>query len=733
LNPLNQNLQSQNPSAASAGDRNGLLAFSVYLLFWFAFFGRPLIGHFGDFRAKADVDPTLYAWYLVWWPYALVHRLNPFLTDLIWYPVGINLTWATPVPLFSYAAWPLTAHFGPIVTLNLLTLLCPPLAGWAAFLLCRYVSKSWWPALLGGYVFGFSSYILAEECTSDLHITLVFLVPLAVLTTVKAIAGDIGIRKFVFTLAAVLAAQFLTSIEVFATMTMFGAMALLIAWVIVPANIANRISNLIQPIGAAYLVALIILSPYVYWLFAFGMPHGEIFPAENFSPGIIDFLVPSQIHEVGTVSRIAGLEKYLGLRNGAYIGLPLLAIVTAYASRFWHTSVGKMLTITLIVVTLFTLGPRLHINFMGPPLFPLPGKILGFLPLIDKALPARFVMYSFLCLAVIVATWFASNSYALRVNASLAAIVVFFSMPSFTFPWVQPDNSPAFFTGEIYRAYLKPGETIAVLPFGWRGESMLWQAETNMYFRMTGGWTGLYPKEFEDWPIFHAFLFSAYLPDAADQLGAFIAHYGIDVVVVADTEPDAHAWGLLLSKYSAETNEAGGVTVYRMSSAALAPYLRVTSSMMRRRARSAAIASLIVAAARWLSSGHNLRDLDPAKALQSGSLEETWCAGEITDAATGGRIPLTDANHHWFCGIEIGGTSTGNVMIGIPGSYSDIESIVDRYRGMAQHIYFPIPNDLLSPHAIRPAGSHAAFLKMEFDRNQIAALAAQLGSPGQSK
>jgi hypothetical protein len=26
------------------------------------------------------------------WPYGLVHRLNPFFSDVIWVPVGVNMT-----------------------------------------------------------------------------------------------------------------------------------------------------------------------------------------------------------------------------------------------------------------------------------------------------------------------------------------------------------------------------------------------------------------------------------------------------------------------------------------------------------------------------------------------------------------------------------------------------------------------------------------------------------------
>ncbi|MGH7813054.1 MAG: hypothetical protein ACREQI_03525 [Candidatus Binataceae bacterium] len=705
------------------------MAFAIYLAFWLLVFARPLLGHLREFRPAADVDASLYMWYLKWWPYALTHRIDPLFAAVLWVPYGINLAWATPVPLFSLLAWPITAALGPIASLNVMCILAPPLAGWAAFLLCRQLSGSWWPALLGGCLFGFSSPILAEECTGDLHVTLVFLVPLAVLAIIRAIEGRTPPGRFTVLLAAILAAQFLTAIEIFATLTMFGAIALALAWLFFPAETARRIGRIAPSIALAYAIAAVVVSPYLYWLFAHGMPHGQIYSAETYSANLLGFALPSQIDQIGALLPALYLSRFLVLRNAAYLGLPMLAIAAVFGWRQWRTPAGKLLLSSFVIVTVFALGPRLHIAYSGRALIPLPGLMLSALPLIDKALPGRFVMYSALCLAAIGASWFASNRLGLAANLAIAAIVVLFAMPSFSFPWVQADRSPAVFTSGAFRDYLKPHETVLVLPFGWRGDSMLWQAETNMYFKMTGGWTGLFPKQYKEWPIFHAFVFSAYLPDASEQLGAFLAHFHVDAAVVADSEPDARAWGTLLAKFSGGGKRVSGAAIYRMNPAALAPFRDADSATMRKRAADAAINSLILAAGDWLAAGRSLTRLDPAAALESGALKESWCAGEVTDPATGNPIPLVSAAHHWFCGAAIGGTPHGDAIIGIPGVYADLAPVIDRYRNAARHIYFPFGRDLLNPRVPAPRPGDRAFLEMEFAPAQIAAIAAQLGIP----
>ena len=56
----------------------------------------------------------------------------------------------------------------------------PALAAWTAFLLCRRLTRSSWASLAGGYLFGFSTYVLAAELT-HIFSAAVFLVPVAAL------------------------------------------------------------------------------------------------------------------------------------------------------------------------------------------------------------------------------------------------------------------------------------------------------------------------------------------------------------------------------------------------------------------------------------------------------------------------------------------------------------------------------------------------------------------------
>jgi len=192
-----------------------VLALLTYTGVSILFFGRPLLGHLRDAYIGVT-DPSFFIWCLVWWPYAITHHLNPFLTSVVWAPGFLNLTWTTGVPLTSLIAWPVTAKFGPIAAFNVLCLSSPPLAAWTAFLLCRQLSGHFWSALLGGYIFGFSAFMLGHQIWGHTDLTMIFLVPLAAYLAVLRLHMQITIRQFTLWLALVLFAQFMISVEGFA-------------------------------------------------------------------------------------------------------------------------------------------------------------------------------------------------------------------------------------------------------------------------------------------------------------------------------------------------------------------------------------------------------------------------------------------------------------------------------------------------------------------------------------
>src|SRR6516225_8541004 len=193
----------------------------IYLLLSVLYFGT--LGNYGRVYLGYGLDPIQFIWFLNWWPWAIAHGLNPFISYYVWYPHGFNMTWATSVPLAALLMWPLTWLYGAVVSYNVLSLLAPALSAWTGFLLARYLTRDTPASFIGGYLFGFSSYELGEM-QNHLNLNMVFVVPLLVLLVVQRVRGDLSPPWFVVALALAMFFQLGFSSELLATTCFFGAM-----------------------------------------------------------------------------------------------------------------------------------------------------------------------------------------------------------------------------------------------------------------------------------------------------------------------------------------------------------------------------------------------------------------------------------------------------------------------------------------------------------------------------
>src|SRR5262249_7609031 len=158
-----------------------------------------------------------------------------------------------------------------------------------------------------------------------------------------------------------------------------------------------------------------------------------------------------------------------------------------------------------------------------------------FVPLLDKAMPTRFMMYAYLTMSVMVAMWLAQEHERTRLRWAIGVAIVPFMLPNLsTSFWTTPAEIPPFFTSEVYRQYPAPGETVWGFPLGLFGEGMLWQAATGMFFRRAGGYVGLappLPEEHRGWPILSGLYNIAGVPDAGEQFKAYLANHDVGAVI----------------------------------------------------------------------------------------------------------------------------------------------------------------------------------------------------------
>jgi hypothetical protein len=693
---------------APVRDRYGLLALAIYAGVSFVFIGRSVAAHPSSSYIGRSNDPTVYMWLLRWWPYAITHRLNPMITHSVWAPNGFNLAWTTSMPLPAVVATPLTSVFGPVASYNVLSIAAPAISAWSGFLLCRRIAAEYVPSLVGGYIFGFSAYMLAEA-RGHLPLTLVFPIPLAVLLVISRSEDRICSFRLSLLLAVVLATAFLCWAELYATMTLFGAIALALGLFYGDCTQRGRIRRVLLPIAGAYGISLLAVLPYLYYFFQPGYPRSPVNSPNAYSADLLNLLVPTQVSALGDIGLVENVAQHFtrnALETCAYIGLPIVAISIWFICERWREPVTRMLATFLIVVCILMFGPRLHIN--GSELFGMPWKLAMHLPLLRDALPVRFSVYAFLTEAVIVATWLSTpRGGGLKIAAIILIVIFLCPNPRSGF-WATGNSTPEFFTNNDWHRYLRPGENVIILPYGINGGSMLWQAATGFHFRMAGGWTSITPREFQSWPIVNAIMTRSYIPDATLQLRAFMAIHSVRRVLV--TEDELRFWQPMLAPLDNSPIRAGHVVIYSTTPSGLARYRAISAIAMERCNDLARFSNLVLAAREYLAQKGDLAELTPMRAQQLGLLPPNW---------------VTDPDVRTNNGLYLGPAGSDQVGVGVVGSYEGIQPVIARYRAAATEILFPFPKKLIEP----PRGdTFMRLLVMIFDRKGVIS-ATQAGLP----
>ena len=685
-------------------DRKALLALALYGLIAVVFFGHALLDSFSRMHLGRSTDASFLMWALVWWPHAVRSGLNPFLCKVVWVPQGFNLAWSNAIPLAALAAAPLTATAGPVVTYNILCLFAITLAAWTAFLTCRRLCRNFSAALTGGYVFGFSSCMLDRLGAGHLNLLLIFPLPLIVLVTLALIEDRISYRAGALLLALLLVTQFLFTTEIAATAMIFGLVTIGLAWRFGDSDQRRVIRRLAPSIGVAGAASALLLAPYLYYMLSVGAPHGPVTSPGAGSINLLNLVAPTSAIALSRLVPGTALVPSGSHRLGdldAYFGLPLLLVLGLYFWPHRREIAARLMLTALVIILILALGPRLRIGAWTG--FGLPWKLFLYLPIIKNAMPSRLTIYAFLIAAMVVALWLADQRFSLLIRVSLALLIVAATLPN---PdpqvWSRPVELPDFFASGIYRQYLHPDEIVLALPYSSIGDTMLWQAATGMYFRMAVGYTGLHPRDFDQWPIIDAFANTTLIPEASLQLKAFMAAHDVTAIIANDSQ--IAQWGPLLATIDRSPQHTGGITLYRIAPSDLAEYGHVTAAEMARRDEAARFTALLAAARTYLITGHPLAALSPMEAQRLGLLPP----GSVDD-------PDVRTN----AGLYLGPWSNQQIGVGVVGSYATLQPLIEQYRGRAKAVLFPFPKELNGT----PRGdTFMRLLVMVFDRTTLIGL-----------
>ena len=468
----------------------------------------PVLPGISDRLFGLDGDFTQSVWFIAWVPHALAHGLNPFFSNAMYAPVGVNLSQNTASPLLGLLTAPLALVLSPLVIGNLLLVLAMPVSATAAFVVLEKW-EVWGPAAaLGGLIYGFSPYMVGQGLG---HPELMFLPlpPFIALTIVSILQTRGSPRRLGIQLGLLVTAQFLISPEVLVVVLVLALLAVVYTIIRHPSSIAATVRASARPVTIAFGVSLVLLA-YPIWMLAAGPQHfaGTTVPLLNpYYNDALSFVVHGPLQRVsfGTPASWSGTQStFYPTEAGGYIGLPVL-LVTAFLAWRSRRSPRMQLSVALFVTSaLLSLGPYLYIHGRSTHI-PMPFLVLGHLPFLNDVLPIRISFEVDACLAAVIAFGFddlrraptprgSSHAHRERRAGRRAAAVLLVALVALVVTQlpVWPYRGPTA-TGlpVTVRQAIPPGDPVAVTyPYTQYPylQPMVWQADSGFAFRMLGGY-----------------------------------------------------------------------------------------------------------------------------------------------------------------------------------------------------------------------------------------------------
>jgi hypothetical protein len=561
---------------ASGPALQGLYAFAVYLAVIVIVYAQPLIRHLNVPNLRQYwTDPNFYTWAMQWWPYAVTHGINPLYSSQIGAPHGYSLAWATTTPSVGLLMWPVTAAFGILVSYNVMLLLIPPVSAWAAFIAARRLTRTFWPSLLAGAVYGFCPYELVHDWQGQPNLTAIAVFPLMAYLVVRWWDGGMTTKWFVAAMALAMALEFYTFNEAYFDMTAVLAGGLLIGLAVAGRPNRPKVARLAASTAVAYAGGLVLSAPYLVYALKHS-PTKFIRQEPGFSLNLVRLVLPWWDKVFG-VTGLASYTAHVGRANiDDYVGVPLLLVLAGTAVFGWRSRVSRLLVAGFVFALALAAGPVLIVGTRQ--LFHLPWGGLWNLPLARSAEPSRFTVFIVLALALALALWLAAPVRSTLATCArwglglLAVAAVLYVTPTVYSavdpipPGYQPpagvhpaNELPPFITDGLYRRYLRPGETVVIVTH--RGNAgMLFQAAADFYFRIAGGFINASLTPTNALP--HAITLAANPSKVADSMFAdYLRRSRVGAIVVEQAWEDT--WMRNFSvKLGMRGTSVGGVTIY---------------------------------------------------------------------------------------------------------------------------------------------------------------------------
>jgi hypothetical protein len=512
-------------------------------------------------------DQSFFEWALAYGVSVIGHGANPFFTNLMNVPPGVNLAANTSITVYAVLFAPLTKLAGPQVTfVTVLTLnLAASAFAWYLFLL-RWLVERRVAAAIGGLFCGFAPGFISHA-NGHLNFTSGWIAPAVLWWVLKLREPGRWLRNGAV-LGGVLAVGFSIAAEgLFFTALAAGVFVL--TWSLATATRAEARAaapTVLAGLGVTVVVAGALLAYPLYMHFAGPQTFsGTGFNQRHYSEDVAAYLSFSSRSLAGW----AGLDSAFLASNPteetSFLGLPLIILTVVSLIVLWRRATpGRRATLRALIMVgvvfmVLSWGPRLRV-FQYETTIPMPYAALSRLPLFNSALPARFALVVTGVVAVVLALaadrLLTEPVRPTQLHTAFAAGFAVALVPIVPLPLLTTHRAPepAFISQGLWKAYVPEGGVLSALPFAVNtaDDGQRWQAYTmargGRQFRMPGGYflgpgglngTGRVgaPWRQTDWMFFRSAAYGYVGPINdydREQARRDFAYWGIDAVFLTD-------------------------------------------------------------------------------------------------------------------------------------------------------------------------------------------------------
>src|SRR5208283_5235723 len=133
------------------------------------------------------------------------------------------------------------------------------------------------------------------------------------------------------------------------------------------------------------------------------------------------------------------------------------------------------------------------------------------------------------------------------------------------------------------------------------------------------------PFEFTRMPIANYFYGGIDLPEAGEQLKAYIARFGVQAVLADPREADFESFKQTLDSLGvAEIQEKGDVLIYKIPPDSFAAYAKLPAAQVEARADALRFDAILEAAGKYLAGGHDLAKISALELKRLDLLPPDW-------------------------------------------------------------------------------------------------------------